>query len=144
MKFSGLVVVASAIVMLLVFMPTSEAAVQCSDVVKKLTPCLNYLQKGIGMPPATCCSGANNLKSAATSSADRKAICNCIKAAAQKIKANDAAAKGLAGNCGISLPVPVSRNVDCSKYDSLFTKCLLVFIEYVEIQAQISPTGELY
>ncbi|KAJ8645125.1 hypothetical protein MRB53_006873 [Persea americana] len=115
MKFSGIVMTASAIVVLIVFMPASEAAVQCSDVVKNLRPCLSYLQNGSGKPPAACCTGANNLNSEATTSADRKDICNCIKTATQKLKANDAAAKALPGNCGISLPVPVSRTVDCSK-----------------------------
>ncbi|RWR73731.1 non-specific lipid-transfer protein 8 [Cinnamomum micranthum f. kanehirae] len=119
MKFSGTVIIASAIVVLLVFMPTSEAAVQCSDVVKNLRPCLSYLQNGSGKPPAACCTGANNLNSAATTSADKQAICNCIKTATQKIKGNDAVAKALPGNCGISLPVPISRTIDCSKYDSL-------------------------
>lgn len=120
MKFSGLLAVASAIVMLLLFMPISEAAIECSDVVKSLGPCLNYLKNGAGTPSTDCCAGANNLNSAATSTADRQAICACIKTTAQKINTNDAAAQGLAGNCGISLSVPVSRNVDCSKYESFF------------------------
>lgn len=115
MKFSGLSVVAPAIVMLVVFMPTSEAAVDCSDVVKTLSPCLNYLQNGGGMPSADCCAGANNLYSKATSTDNRQAICSCIKTAAAKINTNDAAAQGLPGSCGISLPVPISRDIDCSK-----------------------------
>ncbi|KAJ4711728.1 Non-specific lipid-transfer protein [Melia azedarach] len=106
----------AALILLLLFLtPESEAAISCSDVLKDLRPCVNYLKSGAGKPPAACCTGASALASAASSTADKKTACGCIKTAAQKINPNSQLAQALAGNCGISLPVPVSPNVDCSK-----------------------------
>ncbi|KAJ0962919.1 hypothetical protein J5N97_028041 [Dioscorea zingiberensis] len=108
-----------AILLLLVFseyyFTVSEGAIQCSDVVKYVTPCTSYLKSGSGSPSSACCSGVTKLNSAATSSADRKAACKCLVSAAQKIKPAASAAKALPGSCGISLPYTISLNMDCSK-----------------------------
>lgn len=107
----------AAVVLLLMLLlaPGSEATIACSDVVKYLRPCVSYLEKGTGKPPAACCSGVSGLASAASTSADKKAACECIKTAAQKINPNAQAAQTLPSDCGISLPFTVSPNVDCSK-----------------------------
>ena len=106
----------AALMLLLLLAPTSKAAISCSTVLKDLRPCVNYLSKGSGKPPASCCAGASALASAAATSADRKAACACIKSAAGQINPNPQLAQSLPGNCGISLPYTVSPNVDCSKY----------------------------
>ncbi|KAL5980800.1 hypothetical protein ACLOJK_028710, partial [Asimina triloba] len=124
MKFSRpTVVAASAILVLLLLLSPSEAAVQCSDVVKALAPCTTYLKSG-GTPTGACCSGLKQLNSLASLPADRKTACGCLKDAAQKMNPNEAAAKSLPGSCGITLPVAVSKNVDCSKYGQLKIKQL--------------------
>ncbi|GMY07450.1 non-specific lipid-transfer protein 8 [Fagus crenata] len=104
-----------AVVVLLLLAPATEASISCSDVVKDLRPCLTYLQNGTGKPTAACCSGVSALASAASSSADKKAACACIKSAAKQINANAEAAKALPGDCGITLSFTISSNVDCSK-----------------------------
>ncbi|KAI4383478.1 hypothetical protein MLD38_009312 [Melastoma candidum] len=108
------VIVMAAFLFLILF-PSSGSAVQCSDVLKYLRPCVQYLKNGSGMPPSDCCAGATSLSNAATSSDDKKTVCNCIKNAAQKINPQAQLAQSLAQNCGITLPVPVSPNVDCTK-----------------------------
>ncbi|GKU88583.1 hypothetical protein SLEP1_g2829 [Rubroshorea leprosula] len=108
-------VAALPLVLLVLLAPASEAAISCSDVIKDLRPCVNYLVNGTGAPPSSCCAGASALASAATSSADKKAACQCIKSAAQKMNPNQQLAQALPANCGITLPVAVSPNVDCSK-----------------------------
>lgn len=113
---SGKVLAVAAVVLLLSLAPISESAISCSDVLKDLRPCVNYLRSGNGMPPAACCAGASTLANAATTSADKKAACSCIKSAAKQINPNAQLAQALPGNCGISLPVAVSPNVDCSKF----------------------------
>ncbi|XP_077213396.1 non-specific lipid-transfer protein 8-like [Tasmannia lanceolata] len=116
MKFSSIMVPASAaLVLLLLLIPTYEAAIQCSDVLKDLTPCLNYLINGNGKPSQACCGGVSKLAASASTSADRKAVCTCIKSAAQQMHPNSGAAQALPGSCRISLPFAVSPNVDCSK-----------------------------
>ncbi|XP_022732163.1 non-specific lipid-transfer protein 8 [Durio zibethinus] len=105
----------AAVMLLLLLAPASYAAISCSDVIKDLRPCVNYLVNGTGKPPAACCAGASALASAASSSADKKAACECIKSAAKNMKPNSQLAQALPANCGINLPVTVSPTVDCSK-----------------------------
>ncbi|XP_061353958.1 non-specific lipid-transfer protein 8 [Gastrolobium bilobum] len=105
----------AALVVLIVLASTSEAAISCSDVIKDLKPCVSYLVSGSGQPPAACCSGAKALASAASTSEDKKAACNCIKSTAKSIKMNTQLAQALPGNCGITLSINISPNADCSK-----------------------------
>ncbi|XP_042515831.1 non-specific lipid-transfer protein 1-like [Macadamia integrifolia] len=111
----GASAMAAALMLLLLLVPTSEAVIACSDVVKDLTPCLNYIVSGSGKPSVSCCSGASKLAAAASTTADKRAACNCIQSTAKQININAAAAKALPGSCGISLPFTVSPNTDCSK-----------------------------
>ncbi|PKI69103.1 non-specific lipid-transfer protein 8-like [Punica granatum] len=106
----------AAAFLLLSLAPISESAISCSDVLKDLRPCVNYLKSGTGKPPDACCKGAAALANAATTSADKKAACACIKSAAKQFNPNSQLAQDLPGNCGITLPVAVSPNVDCSKF----------------------------
>ncbi|XP_021886850.1 non-specific lipid-transfer protein 8 [Carica papaya] len=103
------------LMLLLILSSSSEAAISCTVVIKDLRPCLNYLVKGSGKPPSACCVGASALASATTTSADKKAACECIKAEAKKVNLNAQLAKDLPANCGITLSVSVSPDVDCSK-----------------------------
>ncbi|KAH7570727.1 hypothetical protein JRO89_XS05G0167500 [Xanthoceras sorbifolium] len=100
-----ILVSAMAALMLLLLTPESEAAITCSDVLKDLRPCVNYLTNGTGKPPAACCAGAKALSSAVSSPADKKTACGCIKNAAQKMNPNAQLAQALPGNCGITLPI---------------------------------------
>ncbi|XP_057800402.1 non-specific lipid-transfer protein 8-like [Salvia miltiorrhiza] len=93
----------------------SWAAITCSDVIKDLRPCLNYLKSGSGAPPTPCCDGASSLAAAASTTADKQAACNCLKNAAKSITLKPELAKALPANCGISMPFQISPNVDCSK-----------------------------
>ncbi|KAG5000375.1 hypothetical protein JHK82_021526 [Glycine max] len=113
MKSSG--ALATLVLLILLLATTSEAAISCSDVIKDLRPCVSYLVSGSGQPPAACCSGAKALASAATTSEDKKAACNCIKSTSKSININSQLAQALPGNCGITLPVAISPNADCSK-----------------------------
>ena len=98
-----------------VFLAAPAAAITCSDVIKDLRPCINYLRSGSGAPPSPCCDGASSLASAATTTADKQTACNCLKSAAKSISLKPELAKALPGNCGITLPFQVDPNVDCSK-----------------------------
>ncbi|KZV21790.1 hypothetical protein F511_02948 [Dorcoceras hygrometricum] len=106
---------AAFLIILYVLLPSSEAAISCSDVIKDIQPCISYLRSGSGPPPSPCCAGASNLASTATSSADKQTACTCIKNASKNIQLKAELAKSLPANCGISLPFAVSPDVDCSK-----------------------------
>ncbi|XP_044466995.1 non-specific lipid-transfer protein 8-like [Mangifera indica] len=119
MKYSSRVLVSAstmaALIILILLVPESEGAISCSDVIKDLRPCVNYLKSGSGNPPSACCAGASSLASATSTTADKKTACSCIKSAAQKMTIQTQLAQALPGNCGITLSVQISPNVDCSK-----------------------------
>ncbi|KAJ6777880.1 NON-SPECIFIC LIPID-TRANSFER PROTEIN 8 [Salix koriyanagi] len=112
---SIIVAAMAALMMFLLLTPPSDAAISCSDVIKNLRPCVNYLVKGSGKPPATCCSGVSAIQAAASTTADRQTACNCIKSASKQINPKPQLAQALPANCGITLAFTVSPNVDCSK-----------------------------
>ncbi|KAJ6813640.1 non-specific lipid-transfer protein 8-like [Iris pallida] len=93
----------------------SEAAIQCSDVLKDLSPCSSYLSTGSGSPSTACCGGLSAVVSAASTTADRRAACSCIVSAMSQNSPNITAAAALPGLCGVTLPFPISANIDCSK-----------------------------
>ncbi|KAL5541167.1 hypothetical protein UlMin_044384 [Ulmus minor] len=113
MKPSGVVV---ALMLLFLAVTVSEAAISCSDVIKDLRPCVSYLVNGSGKPPASCCAGVSALASAASTAADKKTACECIKSASKNLNVNSQLAQALPGNCGVTLSIPISPGTDCSKY----------------------------
>ncbi|XP_052194074.1 non-specific lipid-transfer protein 1-like [Diospyros lotus] len=101
--------------LVLLLATTSMAAITCNVVITDLQPCVTYLQgSGSGKPPADCCNGVRALASAAATTADRQAACNCIKTASKNVNINLALAKALPGNCGINLGYTIDPSVDCS------------------------------
>lgn len=102
-------------ILLVLLQESADASISCSDVTKDLTPCVNYLVNGSGKPPSGCCDGVKALSAAATTTADKKAACACIKAAAANVNYNAKLAQDLPTNCGVTLPFPVSAAMDCSK-----------------------------
>ncbi|NP_001296611.2 non-specific lipid-transfer protein precursor [Cicer arietinum] len=107
-------VVCVALIMCIVIAPMAESAITCGRVSAALAPCLGYLQGGPG-PSAQCCGGVRNLNSAAVTTPDRQAACNCLKSAAgsiSRLNANNAAA--LPGKCGVNIPYKISTSTNCA------------------------------
>uniref|UniRef100_A0A803L3E4 Non-specific lipid-transfer protein n=1 Tax=Chenopodium quinoa TaxID=63459 RepID=A0A803L3E4_CHEQI len=99
---------------MLVAAPHAEA-ITCGQVTSSITPCMSYLT-GVGSPSPACCGGVKSLNSMASTPADRKAACGCLKTAAGAMKSlNMANAASLPGKCGVSIPYPISTSTDCSK-----------------------------
>ncbi|KAK4396026.1 Non-specific lipid-transfer protein 3 [Sesamum angolense] len=98
--------------------PPADAAISCSTVANDLYPCINYVMYGgAGAPPATCCSGIKTLYNQATTTADRQAVCGCLKSVAGKANPTIiGTAAALPGKCGVSIPYEISPSTDCSKY----------------------------
>jgi len=107
----------AAFLCMVVVAPHAEAAITCGAVAKGIAPCLAYLKSG-GAPPPPCCAGVRSLVSMATTPADRRTACGCLKTSAASIPGlNYGFASALPGKCGVSVPYPISPNTDCSKYD---------------------------
>ena len=117
MASSAVVKLACAVFLcMVVAAPYAEAAITCGAVAQNLAPCITFLKTG-GAPSAPCCAGVKKLVSMATTSADRKTACGCLKQTAGTIPGlNYGNAAALPGKCGTSVPYPISPNTDCSKY----------------------------
>nr|ACE07189.1 Art v 3 allergen precursor [Artemisia vulgaris] len=93
----------------------AEAALTCSDVSTKISPCLNYLKKG-GEVPADCCTGVKGLNDATKTTPDRQTACNCLKASFKSNKdLKSDFAVPLPSKCGLNLPYKLSLETDCNK-----------------------------
>lgn len=91
-------------------------AVTCGQVDAALVPCINYLTGREDNPSPACCGGVKTVKGLAQTTADKRAACSCVKAAANRYAdLKDAAAQNLPAKCGVELDIPVSRTVDCDK-----------------------------
>ncbi|KAI3444787.1 hypothetical protein Pfo_001452 [Paulownia fortunei] len=80
-------------------------AVTCGQVDAALVP-----------PSPACCAGVKAVKGLAQTTADKRACCGCVKAAANRYAdLKDDAAQSLPTKCGVQMDVPISRSVDCDK-----------------------------
>ncbi|XP_021888941.1 non-specific lipid-transfer protein 1-like [Carica papaya] len=93
---------------------TSEA-LTCGQVASALGPCLTYLQGQAGnSPPAACCAGVRSLNSAAQTTPDRRAACQCLQNAARSTNFDQNIAASLPGKCGVSIPYKISTSTNCN------------------------------
>ncbi|KAJ7961094.1 Non-specific lipid-transfer protein [Quillaja saponaria] len=105
---------AFVVLMCLVVAAPIAQAITCGQVAGSVSPCLNYL-RGVGPLPGGCCNGVRSLLAAAKTTADRQAICNCLKSAAGSLpglKPNLAA--GLPGACRVNIPYKISTSTNCA------------------------------
>ncbi|KAI4308157.1 hypothetical protein L6164_031260 [Bauhinia variegata] len=115
MKGSVAPVFMAVLVLGLLMVEPGQGTISCDQVKSSLSPCYTYLTSG-GSPSGECCGGLSSLAASAGSPDDRKAACECVKAAARghsDIREDLAAA--LPKLCGVQLGKPVSKDVDCSK-----------------------------
>ncbi|KAJ4726418.1 Non-specific lipid-transfer protein [Melia azedarach] len=110
----------SAVILMLVvalvqFMVKPGEAVTCGQVDASLASCIPYLMAG-GSPSAACCDGVKNLKTITPTTADKRAACDCVKAAAAKYpNIKEDAASSLPKKCGVDMNIPISKTTDCAK-----------------------------
>ncbi|KAG6493043.1 hypothetical protein ZIOFF_048016 [Zingiber officinale] len=110
-----------ALVVVLVFIALlagfqADAAVTCGQVASDLRPCIPYVTGQVSALPPACCNGVKGLNSAAQTTADRRAACNCIRSQASGISGlQPNRLSGLPGSCGVHLPFPISASTDCSR-----------------------------
>lgn len=115
MQFAVAIAVVAA-VLLAFAATTSEAAISCGQVSSAIGPCLSYARGQGSAPSAGCCSGVRSLNSAARTTADRRAACNCLKNAARGISGLNAGnAASIPSKCGVSIPYSISTSTDCSR-----------------------------
>ncbi|XP_009591276.1 non-specific lipid-transfer protein 1-like [Nicotiana tomentosiformis] len=109
----GIIISVIAMLAMIQLMFEPGQALTCGQVDASLAPCIPYLTQG-GDPSSACCSGVKSLKGLAQTIADKRAACNCVKAAANRYaNLKDDAAQALPTKCGVTMDIPVSRNVNC-------------------------------
>ncbi|CAI9752719.1 unnamed protein product [Fraxinus pennsylvanica] len=109
------VILLVVVAMVQLFMAEPGAAISCGQVESQISQCLTYLSQG-GTPSATCCSGVQTLSQSLHTTEDRQAACGCLKTAASRYTdLKPDAASQLPAKCGVSIGVPISPTVDCSK-----------------------------
>ncbi|XP_020584398.1 non-specific lipid-transfer protein 1-like [Phalaenopsis equestris] len=109
--------VAAVLVAAVVALPSSKAALSCSEVYQQLMPCVDYLQSGgSSAPSALCCNGISSLNAEAKVRADRQTVCRCLKTAASgATDINIKLAEALPKKCGVNIPYKISTSMDCAK-----------------------------
>ncbi|TJX43195.1 hypothetical protein E8P77_30490 [Soehngenia saccharolytica] len=112
---AALKLVCALLLCILVTAPVTNA-ITCGQVTGSLAACIPYLRTGGRAPPPPCCNGVRSLNSAARTTRDRQAACNCLKQAYGTIRGiNPNVAAGLPRQCGVSIPYKISPNTDCAK-----------------------------
>ncbi|CAL0324462.1 unnamed protein product [Lupinus luteus] len=88
--------------------------ITCVDAQRLLLPCIPYLQ-GLGLKPSSsCCSAAKTVFERATSTQNRRALCQCFKQVAPVIGVNPDRSKQLPKLCNIRLSFPLDPKINCN------------------------------
>ncbi|CAM0950464.1 unnamed protein product [Alopecurus aequalis] len=107
----------------------ASAAVTCGDVTSAIASCMPYATGKAAAPSAGCCSGVRSLNGKASTAADRRAACGCLKNLAGSFTGvNMGNAASIPGKCSFSVSFPISTNVDCSKYNMFLLLINLIYM----------------
>ncbi|XP_073015675.1 non-specific lipid-transfer protein 1-like [Primulina eburnea] len=107
-----ILIISIMVVVMCMAAPSNAQGISCQTVVDSLAPCETYLQQG-GDVPTACCDGISSLYSAASTAADRKTVCQCLKTIAKAYDVNPQYAESLPASCNVDIPYPISYNTDC-------------------------------
>ncbi|KAI4341875.1 hypothetical protein MLD38_026547 [Melastoma candidum] len=112
---AALKLVCLAVVCVVLASTVADASISCGQVVSSLRPCIPYVvSAGKGTLPKACCDGVRSLNSAAKTTPDRQAACNCLKNAASSSRSfNLGIVSSIPGKCGISIPYKIDPKTDC-------------------------------
>uniref|UniRef100_A0A7N0TP35 Non-specific lipid-transfer protein n=1 Tax=Kalanchoe fedtschenkoi TaxID=63787 RepID=A0A7N0TP35_KALFE len=110
------VVFAISMVLALLTRSTVVFAVTCQDGVQSIIPCMPFLLGGgSNQASSQCCASAQNLNSEVSSTADRRALCQCFKDAVKATNIDNARAEELPKMCHINLGFDITPDIDCTK-----------------------------
>ncbi|XP_052207892.1 non-specific lipid-transfer protein 2-like [Diospyros lotus] len=99
----------------------SVSVAECEAAIGLLQPCGEFLVgMGSSTPTPDCCAGGKALDKviAATSPAEKKALCECLKKAALVLQINRDRANQFPKLCQLTAKFTLSPDNDCNKYIS--------------------------
>ncbi|CAL0306603.1 unnamed protein product [Lupinus luteus] len=119
MMVKNIVVVFMAMMALALLSTRSGASrindISCLEATPLLLPCIPFLQATNDKKPTdACCSAASTIVQRATSTQNRRDLCQCFKQAASGIGLNPDHLKQLPELCKITISFPLDPNVDCN------------------------------
>ncbi|MED6106889.1 hypothetical protein PIB30_008893 [Stylosanthes scabra] len=124
--------VVTLVCMALVGAPMVQA-ITCSQVTNSLFPCFSYVENG-GTPSQGCCNGIKTLMSSATTTADRRTACSCLKSAAASISGlNPGNMLALPGKCGVNIPYKISTSTNCNNDCFILLIALSSYFDFDEL-----------
>ncbi|KAL2250317.1 UNVERIFIED_CONTAM: Non-specific lipid-transfer protein [Sesamum indicum] len=121
MARSGMIKATFIVLIAVAAVVSTEAAappppkISCGKVTSTLAPCFEYVLNG-GKVPNSCCDGVKSLYKEASTTADRREVCVCLKSVTSSASPgviNNA--KSLPGKCGVSIPYEITPAIDCNK-----------------------------
>ncbi|CAL5001355.1 unnamed protein product [Urochloa decumbens] len=93
---------------------TTTTTTTCAEVSSAMSPCFAYARGAVTIGP--CCAAVRDLAAAATTTAERRFACSCLKAAAARVAGLDAAtAAKIPARCAVKIPYTISPTFDCSR-----------------------------
>ncbi|KAK4411182.1 Non-specific lipid-transfer protein 1 [Sesamum angolense] len=103
----GGIVAVFAVFAIVLFIVQPGQAVTCGQVDAALVPCISYLTGHGDSPSPACCAGVKAVKGMAQTTADKRASCACVKAAANRYaNLKDDAAQSLPTKCNVQMDIP--------------------------------------
>ncbi|KAG7963070.1 hypothetical protein I3843_09G099600 [Carya illinoinensis] len=115
-KMRGLSALAFGFVILILSACHSEA-MTCPEALMILLPCKPFVEgAGSDSPGLLCCLGVQKLTQEASTPETRRAVCQCVKNAAQEFHIDLGKAKQIPQLCHINDPIPIDPEVDCNTY----------------------------
>ncbi|KAF1880195.1 hypothetical protein Lal_00022324 [Lupinus albus] len=87
----------------------------CDDAKNQISPCVSYVTgQGGNAPSSECCNGVRTLAAQTPTTDDKRAACECLKAAASSVPGIKVdLANSVFKQCGVSLTFSISKDIDC-------------------------------
>ncbi|XP_073059988.1 non-specific lipid-transfer protein 1-like [Primulina eburnea] len=117
---SGSKLWAMGILMISAMWASHAGAVPCTTAVATLGPCVDYLVGRASSVTVPCCQGADSLNRMVKTKPELQSLCECLKQAAAAMGVLPDRAAAIPVLCKITVPFPISYDVDCSKVPSVY------------------------
>lgn len=105
---AALKLLSALVLCILVTAPPLNHAMKCDEVMAAVAPCTEYVAS---RPTEACCRGMQTVSNAENTTANRQAICNCLKESGGSLVDRSAI---LHADCGIKENFPIAT-INCSE-----------------------------
>lgn len=93
----------------------AQGAITCGLVLRDISGCVGYAQRGGSVVPPACCDGLKSLNTATASTPDLQVACRCLKTLIPNVGAKPELVNSIPAKCNVNFPYQYSPSLDCSK-----------------------------